>query len=74
METIRKLVYAFYTPKFSFARFIKEHPEYRRGITDILVGDVFKDGADDVFREMGQYCDLPESRPLEPAQQAGDGR
>jgi flavin-dependent dehydrogenase len=69
MEAIRKLVYAFYSPDFSFAQFINEHPEHRRGVTDILVGDVFKDGVEDIFRDMKRYCDLPESRPLgEPAE------
>jgi flavin-dependent dehydrogenase len=73
MESIRKLVYAFYTPGFSFAQFIREHPEHRKKLTDILVGDVFKEGVDDIFGDMARYCDIPQPRSLEaPAAGAGE--
>ncbi len=65
MEAIRKLVFAFYTPGFSFANFIREHPEHRERLTDILIGDVFKDGVMDIFDDMKAFCDLPDSVPLE---------
>ncbi len=58
MDAIKKLVYAFYTPGFSFAQFVTEHPEHRRGLIDILVGDVFKEGVEDIFIDMARYCDL----------------
>lgn len=64
MEAIRKLVYAFYTPGFSFANFIREHPDHRHRLTDILIGDVFKDGVTDIFEDMKEFCDLPEDMPL----------
>ena len=35
MEAFRKLVYAFYTKEFSFARFLSEYPEHQGGIVDI---------------------------------------
>ena len=60
MESIRRLVYAFYTPGFSFANFIREHPEHRQRLTDILIGDVFKDGVDEIFESLKDFCDLPE--------------
>ncbi|MCP3962730.1 MAG: NAD(P)/FAD-dependent oxidoreductase [bacterium] len=41
MASFRQLVYAFYTPGFNFARFLRRHPEHRLAIVDILVGDVF---------------------------------
>ncbi|MBI4586505.1 MAG: NAD(P)/FAD-dependent oxidoreductase [Planctomycetes bacterium] len=65
MEAIRKLVYAFYTPDFSFANFTREHPEHRERLIDILIGDVFKDGVTDIFETMKRFCDLPDEIPLE---------
>lgn len=53
IENFRKLVYAFYTPDFSFGMFLKEHPEYRSNMVDILVGDVFKPGVGRIFDAMG---------------------
>lgn len=49
----RKLVYAFYDPNFSFGRFLKANPQYRKNVTDMLIGDVFKPGVGDIFDAMG---------------------
>jgi flavin-dependent dehydrogenase len=65
MEAIRKLVYAYYTPNFSFAKFVHEHPEHRSRIVEILTGNVFKEGIEEIFRDMAQYFDMPEERPLQ---------
>ena len=43
VENMRKLVYAFYDPKFSFREVIAAHPEAAGMITDCLSGDVNKD-------------------------------
>jgi hypothetical protein len=40
---MRKLVYAFYDPAFSFRELIKRHPEAAGEVTDCLSGDVDKD-------------------------------
>src|SRR5436190_2443876 len=40
VENMRKLVYAFYDPAFSFREVIKAHPEAGGMITDCLSGDV----------------------------------
>ncbi|MEZ6130924.1 MAG: NAD(P)/FAD-dependent oxidoreductase [Planctomycetaceae bacterium] len=53
IENFRKLVYAFYADDFSFGMFLKEHPEYKSNMVDILVGDVFKPGVGDIFKAMG---------------------
>jgi flavin-dependent dehydrogenase len=50
----RKLVYAFYDPNFSFGRFLKANPQYRKNVTDMLIGDVFKPGVGDIFDAMGE--------------------
>lgn len=54
IELFRKLVYAFYTPDFSFAKFMKAYPQYRTNLVDILIGDVFKPGVGDMFDAMGE--------------------
>ena len=64
MEALRKLVCAFYTPGFSFADFVAEHPEHRNRLVDLLTGNVFKEGITDIFRDMKGLCDLPDERPL----------
>ncbi len=53
LENFKRLVYAFYAPQFSFGDFFKEYPEYRNHMTDILMGDVFKPGVDEIFDKMG---------------------
>ncbi len=51
-QWIRKLVNAFYTKEFSIGRFMKEHPEHRSSITDLLIGRVFSEGAGRMFEDM----------------------
>ena len=65
IEAMRKLVYAFYTPGFSFADFVREHPEHGERLVDLLTGNVFKEGVTDIFDDMKDFCDLPEEIPLE---------
>ena len=48
MERMKKLVYAFYEG-FSFGKFLRKHPQFKRHITDLLIGDLFKDSVDEVF-------------------------
>ena len=53
VENFRKLIYAFYTPSFSFGEFFRKHPQYRSNMTDILIGAVYKPGVDEIFQAMG---------------------
>ena len=39
--SFRSLVYAFYHPDFSIARFLSEYPQFRDHVVDILTGNVF---------------------------------
>ena len=64
MEAFRKLVYAFYTKEFSFARFLSEYPEHQGGIVDILSGDVFRKDVTHIFPAMGEMCPFPPEVPL----------
>lgn len=60
MEAIRKLVYAFYTKEFSFAHFLKSHPDCIDGMVDILSGKVYINDVTPIFEPMGRMCELPE--------------
>ena len=64
MEAFRKLVYAFYTKEFSFARFLSEYPEHLGGIVDILSGDVYRKDVTHIFPAMAKMCPLPPEVPL----------
>ena len=64
MEAIRKLVYAFYTKDFSFARFLGRFPECQQGIVDILSGNVYRKDVTGIFGPMAEMCDLPGDRHL----------
>ncbi len=59
IENMRKLVYAFYHPSFSFREVIAKYPEAGGMITDCLSGDVNKDFSQlwEWFRE---FVPLPE--------------
>ncbi len=62
INLFKKLVYAFYTPDFSFGKFFKEFPQYRSNLVDILIGDVFKPGVGEMFEAMGDL-QPPENVP-----------
>ena len=65
MATIRKLVYAFYTPTFSFGKFVKMYPHHKDDVTAVLVGEVFRPEVDQVFEPMKTMAPIPDSIPLE---------
>ncbi|RKU28267.1 NAD(P)/FAD-dependent oxidoreductase [Candidatus Poribacteria bacterium] len=67
MEAFRKLVYAFYTKEFSFARFLSEYPEHLGGIVDILSGDVYRRDVTNIFPDMSKMCYFPPEVPLSSA-------
>ena len=45
MDRMRRLVCEFYDG-FSFGRFVKKHPHLKGFVTDVLIGDLFKDDVD----------------------------
>jgi flavin-dependent dehydrogenase len=65
MQTIRKLVYAFYTPGFSFGRFIRAYPDKVNDVTAILVGDVFRPEVKELFKPLSTMVPIPESTVLD---------
>ena len=59
IENMRKLVYAFYSPKFSFKQVLERHPEMAGDITDCLSGDVNKDFSR-LWSAIAEFCPLPD--------------
>lgn len=51
MDRMRRLVCAYYDG-FSFGRFVKQHPHLKGHLTDLLIGDLFKDSVDAVWEPM----------------------
>ncbi len=51
-QWIHKLVDAFYTKDFSFGGFMRDNPQFRGNLTDLLIGRIFNDGAGDIFQKM----------------------
>ncbi len=52
LNAFRRLIFAFYSPKFSFGRFLKRFPEHRPQVVDILVGDVFERDFERFFHDL----------------------
>src|SRR6266850_3409252 len=59
IESMRKLVYAFYNEGFSFAKFLQKNPDQRVNIISLLMGDVFKEGVDNIYGPMADFAVIP---------------
>jgi len=59
IESMRKLVYAFYNEGFSFSQFLRKYPEQRVNIITLLMGNVFKDGVDEIYEPMADFAVIP---------------
>jgi flavin-dependent dehydrogenase len=59
IESMRKLVYAFYNEGFSFSQFLKKYPEQRVHVIDLLIGDVFREGVNEVYGPMSDFAEIP---------------
>jgi flavin-dependent dehydrogenase len=62
VENMRKLVYAFYDPKFSFREIIQRYPDAAGEITDCLSGDVNKDFTK-LWDQIREFVPLPDDLP-----------
>ncbi|MDB6058139.1 MAG: hypothetical protein JWO95_1983 [Verrucomicrobiales bacterium] len=62
VENMRKLIYAFYNPDFSFRLVTDKYPEAAGLITDCLSGDVNKDFSQ-LWRWIEEFVPLPENLP-----------
>ncbi|MCC6231715.1 MAG: tryptophan 7-halogenase, partial [Verrucomicrobiales bacterium] len=63
IENMRKLVYAFYEPNFSFKQVIDRHPDLAAEITDCLSGDVNKDFTR-LWNGIREFVEVPENLPV----------
>jgi flavin-dependent dehydrogenase len=63
VENMRKLVYAFYDPNFSFKKLIHKHPAAAGEITDCLSGDVNKDFSR-LWKWITEFVPLPDELPV----------
>jgi flavin-dependent dehydrogenase len=59
IESMRKLVYAFYNEGFSFSGFLRKYPDERVHIINLLIGDVFREGVDQVYVPMAEFAEIP---------------
>jgi flavin-dependent dehydrogenase len=64
MERMRRLVCEFYDG-FSFGRFVRKYPQFKGHLTDLLIGDLFKDSVDEVIEPMNDI-----RRDMEAARQS----
>lgn len=62
IENMRKLVYAFYNPNFSFRALIEKHLDLAGDVTDCLSGDVNKDYSR-LWAAVGELAPVPEDLP-----------
>jgi len=62
IEPMRRLVYAFYDTDFRFGQFLKQHPEQRTDLTDVLIGHLTKN-FDSFFAEVARYAEVPDPLP-----------
>jgi flavin-dependent dehydrogenase len=63
VENMRRLVYAFYNPKFSFRTLTNKYPDAVGTVTDCLSGDVNKDFSE-LWRQIEEFVPLPEPLPV----------
>jgi geranylgeranyl reductase family protein len=59
IESMRKLVYAFYNEGFSFSQFLRKYPEHRVHVINLLIGDVFREGVNEVYGPMSEFAAIP---------------
>ena len=64
MDRMRRLVVEYYEG-FSFGRFVKKNPDHKGHLTDLLIGDLFKDKFfDETFRLVDEMKAEPAVRPV----------
>ena len=60
IETMRKIVYAFYDEDFSFGDLVKRGDHLRAALTDCLIGNVEDQDFKELFDSMSDLAELPE--------------
>jgi flavin-dependent dehydrogenase len=60
-EAMRKLVYAFYDPGFSFAKFLARYPDCKGQLVELLMGHVFTRPVEDLLQGLDEIFSQPSS-------------
>lgn len=63
IDRMRRLVCEYYDG-FNFGNFVKHYPEHRGTVTDLLIGDLFTDKVDAVWKPMESLYDESKSAPI----------
>ena len=63
MNRMRRLVCEYYDG-FSFGRFVRRFPQYKGAVTDLLIGDLFKDELDEVLSSIDVLRDEDRAHAL----------
>ncbi len=76
IESMRRLVYAFYDHEFSFRGFLKKYPHLHGDVTDCLIGNWLKD-FEPMYEAMAEFAGnipepLPYGKPLTESMAAAD--
>jgi flavin-dependent dehydrogenase len=67
MNRMRRLVVEYYDG-FSFGKFVRRYPHLRNRMTDLLIGDLFKDDLDEVFEAIDTLkAEAMQAPPEDPA-------
>ncbi|MCZ6649718.1 MAG: NAD(P)/FAD-dependent oxidoreductase [Acidobacteria bacterium] len=64
VESLRRLVYAFYDDNFSFAKFLRHYPQAREDLVNLLVGNVYRRDCSGLIELLDRWAPLPDYRPL----------
>jgi flavin-dependent dehydrogenase len=64
VDRMRRLVCEYYDG-FSFGRFVRQYPELRGTVTDLLIGDLFNDRVDKVWGPL-ESLHPPDKKPIPP--------
>lgn len=64
MEALRRLVYAYYSESFNFGAFLREYPDCKDDLVNLLIGNVYRKNVDRLLESMNRFCELPEYAPF----------
>lgn len=62
IESMRRLVYAFYDQNFSFGKLVHAFPAMKDDVTDCLTGDLFRDFTD-LYDAVAKFAKIPDPLP-----------
>jgi flavin-dependent dehydrogenase len=62
IENMRRLIYAFYHPGFSFTKLVMRHPSIAGELTDVLAGNLDQDFSC-LWRAISEIAELPHALP-----------